>query len=520
MGNPSEETAHNSAMPLRFAGEKQFACVRSLLRSGAFNEPSICRHLKLSHFDQVLGLSRTEATLSEPSDRLGILIRLFLLREAVRIEEIRSVLPSEGLDALEALGLLTSDPADYHLLGCPVALYPVGDLFIVSDRWFSSESGSPAPPQDFVFPAITANTSQFLSCLPVTSCEHLLDLCAGTGVAALQGARHAKRAWATDITERSTRMAEFNRQLNGLENVTAVRGDLYEPVSSLKFDRIVAHPPYMPAPSTAQIFYDGGTDGEQITRRIVQELPQHLLPGGRLYCLTMGSDRQGGAFEWRIREWLGDMESEFDVGLVVRRLYSSGELALRWAVKTSSGPDGASAFKKALTGLSIETMVYGWVLIQRKAENRPNFTVRRQAGERCGREEVAWLLEWETAAVRPGALGRLGGALLDVNSSIEFRTIHRMKEGNILAENLTIHAGHPFEVDCKAQPWVPQFLSQCNGKSTASELHKFCIQNDLIDPQTPLEEFLKLLVVLISGGLLQAEDSQFPRLPGTSTTSP
>lgn len=517
MGNPTEKTDGDSGLPLRLAEDEQFAIARSLLRGSEFNEPRICQRLKLSHFDQVLGLSQAEAVLSEPSDRLGVLIRLFLLREALRIEELRPVLPAEGLEALQALGLLTSLPADRCLRVSPVALYPVGDLFVVSDRWFSPEGGSPTPPQDFVFPAITANTSQFLSCLPVTPCEHLLDICAGTGVAALWGARHAKRAWATDITERSTWMAEFNRKLNGLENVTALRGDLYEPVGDLKFDRIVAHPPYMPAPTAAQIFYDGGTDGEQITRRIVQGLPQHLLPGGRLYCLTMGSDREGRPFEGRIREWLGAAEAEFDVGLVVRKFYRPGELALRWAVKTTSGPDGASAFKKALTDLGIEAMAYGWMLIQRKAEDRKVFTIRRQAGARCGKEEIAGLLEWETAVVRPGVLGHLADAQPAVNPSVEFRSVHKLKEGNILQEELTVYTDHPFEASCKAQPWVPQFMTQCDGKATARELHKYCIQNELINSETPLEEFLKLLVVLISGGFLEVGSPLFPSFPSKKT---
>ncbi len=514
-----EAVVNDSPMPLQFGETRHFSRVRDLLRSAAFYEPAICQRLKLPQFDRVLGLTRENAALSDTRDCLNALIRLFLLRESLNLGEVRPLMPKVTLEALEALGLVSADPSDKDRVECPVALYPVGDLFIVSDRWFPPVGKPSTPPQDFVFPAITANTSQFLAGLPNSPCEHLVDLGSGTGVGALAAARYAKRAWAIDITERSTQMAEFNRRLNGLENVTVLCGDLYEPVGSLKFDRIVAHPPYMPAPRAAQIFYDGGTDGEQITRRVVQGLPQYLLPGGRLYCLTMGSDREALPFERRIRAWLGEKEQQFDIGLIVRRLYRPGELAIRWAVKTSSGPEGAGELTKALADLGIETMVYGWVVIQRKTDDRAAFTVRREAGEPCGREEIAWLLNWESAARRPGALELLAEAKLIANPAVEFCTVHKLREGELVAEPLNLHTGYPFDVNCKAQPWVPYLLAQCNGKSTARELHTYCREHEWIDAETPLEEFLKLLIVLISGGFLGAENPQFPRLPWGFTTT-
>ena len=145
---------------------------------------------------------------------------------------------------------------------------PSGRFFIVSDRWIAPDGKDFEAPDDFVYPAITPNTTDFLATLPVTPCDSFLELCSGTGAVALAASGYAKKSWAIDITERSTQMAEFNRLLNGLDNVTVLKGNLYEGVEDLKFDRIVAHPPYMPVLRPAQIFYDGGADGEQITRRM------------------------------------------------------------------------------------------------------------------------------------------------------------------------------------------------------------------------------------------------------------
>src|SRR5439155_22250135 len=116
--------------------------------------------------------------------------------------------------------------------------------------------------------------------------------------------------------------ADFNRRINGISNFVASAGDLYEPAGGLTFDRIVAHPPYVPVYRPQLIFDSGGQDGEQIVRRIIEGLPRYLRPGGRFTALTMGSDRgdsdQGRSdrdhpFEHRLREWLGSREAEFDV---------------------------------------------------------------------------------------------------------------------------------------------------------------------------------------------------------------
>ena len=108
-----------------------------------------------------------------------------------------------------------------------------------------------------------------------------------------------------DITERSTRFAEFNRLLNGVANATILQGDLYEPVRGLRFDRIVAHPPYVPAASEVDL--SGCRIGRRGHHARDRERPRgQPIPGGRLYCLSLGADHKGEALEHRVRRWLGD----------------------------------------------------------------------------------------------------------------------------------------------------------------------------------------------------------------------
>jgi methylase of polypeptide subunit release factors len=515
---------------LRLEPSSYFATLRDFLRRSEFNEPSICRRAGVVGLNDFLSDDRLRITPSGELDGLGALVRLFLVGEPLGVEALESVIPAGALEAMKALGLLIQDPADYPpplatlpnggrgpgvgraaIMWASVALYPVGRLFIVSDRWITPQGEVSAPPEDFVFPALTANTAQFIATLPWDACENFLELCSGTGVAAMAAAGRADHAWAVDITQRSTQMAEFNRLLNRIQNVTPIQGDLYECLGDLTFDRIVAHPPYMPVLNPTQAFYDGGVDGEQVTRRIVMGLRRRLRPGGRFYCLAQGSDRDGAPFELRVRAWLGEVEEEFDVLLIVRATQAPADAAMQYAVKSKGGGLAANQMRKALGDLHIQRMVYGWMVIQRREEARPVFTVRRSIGSHSGKDEIAWLLKWEAAAAKPGFIDLLAETRPVTVPSLKFHTIHRMKEGDLLPEEFSLQTEYPFSVDLRVQPWMGFLLPQCDGKLTVGQLLEFCKQHSFIRSETPLAEFAKLLMVFIANGFLEVEGFELPK---------
>jgi hypothetical protein len=238
-------------VPLRLGTDAEFAALRSVLAAAGYSEPAICQRLgiqKISQFQFVIERRKQQRPLPADPDALDLLIRLFLENDPVA-RATASTLP---LDIFTALGLLTAHTSDPDLLSGTVVLHPLCGLYIVSDRPGPVEGSAGRPPDDFVYPAMIPNTALFLDLIqPGPSapgpCDAFLDLCAGTGIAALVAASNgAAHAYSYDITERSTVFAEFNRRMNGLQNVSAAQGDLYQPAGDLTFDRIVAHPPYVP----------------------------------------------------------------------------------------------------------------------------------------------------------------------------------------------------------------------------------------------------------------------------------
>ena len=152
------ETAGASTMRLGLEPSPHFAVLRDFLRGSEFNEESICRRVGMAGLNEFLSNDRARVTLSGESDGLGFLIRLFLLGEPLGVKDLQSVIPARALEAMKDLGLLIEALADNARICASVALYPVGRLFIVSDRWSTPEGNAPDLPDDFVFPAITART--------------------------------------------------------------------------------------------------------------------------------------------------------------------------------------------------------------------------------------------------------------------------------------------------------------------------------------------------------------------------
>ncbi len=241
------------------ATPEQGAALRRLLSAHAFTTEEVCRRTAVSSIYDFRSIREGRTAGVALSDPLDLLIRLFMDVGLVERGTIDALLAPGERGLLEALGLIRAMGGGDDRWHATILLYPTESIWIASDLNASpTDTPTAVLEDDAVYPAITKNTRHFLASLPPTPCDTFLELCAGTGIAALLASRYARRTWATDITERATRFAGFNAVLNGIGNCTAVRSDLYAAVAGERFDRIVAHPPYMPSLQQKYIFRDGG----------------------------------------------------------------------------------------------------------------------------------------------------------------------------------------------------------------------------------------------------------------------
>jgi ribosomal protein L3 glutamine methyltransferase len=157
--------------------------------------------------------------------------------------------------------------------------------------------------------------------------ESVLDLCTGSGCLAVLAAGTFRNAAidAVDISRDALEVAARNVAEYGLEHrVTLHRGDLFGPIGDRRYDLIISNPPYVDAEGMAELprecraepklAFDGGADGLDMIRRILQEAEQHLTPEGALLCeIGRGRERLEAAFPQLPLLWLDSEESEGEV---------------------------------------------------------------------------------------------------------------------------------------------------------------------------------------------------------------
>ncbi len=157
--------------------------------------------------------------------------------------------------------------------------------------------------------------------------ESVLDLCTGSGCLAILAARAFPNAAidAVDMSRDALDVAARNVADYALaDRVTLHRGDLFQPVGDKRYDLIMSNPPYVDAQGMAELprecraepklAFDGGADGLDIIRRILQETGRHLTPEGGLLCeIGRGRDMLEAAFPQLPLLWLDTEESAGEV---------------------------------------------------------------------------------------------------------------------------------------------------------------------------------------------------------------
>jgi ribosomal protein L3 glutamine methyltransferase len=129
------------------------------------------------------------------------------------------------------------------------------------------------------------------------SIRSVLDLCTGSGCLAILASRNFPNAAidAVDISKDAIEVATRNVEDYGLQDrLKLYRGDLFKPLKGKRYDLIISNPPYVDAEGMAdlprecraepKLALDGGADGIDIVRRILDEAAAHLTPQGGLLC--------------------------------------------------------------------------------------------------------------------------------------------------------------------------------------------------------------------------------------------
>jgi ribosomal protein L3 glutamine methyltransferase len=159
------------------------------------------------------------------------------------------------------------------------------------------------------------------------SVERVLDLCTGSGCLAILASRNFPNATidAVDISKIALEVAAHNVGDYGLDHrLTLHRGDLFKPLGNARYDLIISNPPYVDAEGMAglprecraepKLAFDGGADGLDIVRRILDQAASHLTPQGGLLCeIGRGREALEAAYPQLPLLWLDTEDSQAEV---------------------------------------------------------------------------------------------------------------------------------------------------------------------------------------------------------------
>ncbi len=154
-----------------------------------------------------------------------------------------------------------------------------------------------------------------------------LDLCTGSGCVAIAFARH-RPGWSVtgvDVSNDALQVAEDNAlRVGNILGLAWLAGDLFEPLSPRRFDLITANPPYIPTATylaleatirefEPRLALDGGSDGLDVTRRIVRDAPEWLEHDAML-AVEIAFDQAQAVTELFQKSGFVDVDCERDYG--------------------------------------------------------------------------------------------------------------------------------------------------------------------------------------------------------------
>lgn len=249
--------------------------------------------------------------------------------------------------------------------------------------------------------------------------------------------------------------------------------DVYDGLGESRFDRIIAHPPYVPWTGDQEIYRHGGPDGEVVLRKLVEGLPRRLHPGGRCYLSAMGADTADGPLENRLREMLGDRGDEFDILVVEREILKPIEFILPWTEGEEMTFEEAWSLHEAFRERGIRRLVRCSIIFVHGGNAR---TLRLKAAAATQSSDIEAALE-----VRPKRRlewSQIREMKLRVRPDIRLEETSFLDHGDWRAGVRVLDAPGPFAFRTDCPEWVAEALPLLDGARTVREVVPETVDED------------------------------------------
>ncbi|MCU1672534.1 MAG: methyltransferase [Frankiales bacterium] len=223
------------------------------------------------------------------------------------------------------------------------------------------DAGRITDPQQVL--GVGAASMTLAAATPRRTVGRTLDLGAGSGVQALLAEDHSASVVATDRNPRAASYARLAAALNGTELDCRV-GNLLEPVAGERFDLVVSNPPFVISPGASYTYRDAGLAGDDVCRRLVQDLPGVLADDGVAVLLVNWLHLAGEDGDERVKGWV---PPGCDAWVVQRELAAPQDYVTAWLRDTDEGERFDALYEAWMDGLDrmrVEAVAFGVVALR------------------------------------------------------------------------------------------------------------------------------------------------------------
>lgn len=232
-----------------------------------------------------------EKQVTDPKLKARILLSYFLGKDKMYLvindnEEVESNIEKQFEEAIEKLGE-----------GYPVEYITCKKEFMGLEFFVDENVLIPQPDTEIL-------VEEAINLIKQERCSHVLDLCTGSGAIAISIASYTEnvKLLASDISNKALEVAKKNaNKLNMDDKVSFVQSNLFENLEKDSFDMIVTNPPYIKTKvidtldkevkKEPMLALDGGEDGLDFYKKIIEEAPNYLKQNGYL-CMEIGYDQK------------------------------------------------------------------------------------------------------------------------------------------------------------------------------------------------------------------------------------
>ncbi len=278
------------------------------------------------------------------------------------------------------------------------------------------------------------------------------------------------------------------------------------------------HPPFVPSSSDALIYRDSGRTGEDLTKRIVEGLPDHLRAGGWFCMVCSAWDSTDGLFEERMRVWLGERNDEFDIIFALHRELAPDVVARQLPeIRESADPAAIERWTRLFRDAGCTNSVYGAILMRRKsiaADNDvklPPITRRVHLGELTDGGSFKWAQRWYRWRQLREAAGDLAVAISAVkprlSPDLKLTVSHEVRDGSFAVADTVLESRWPFPAKSRVDAWMAQMFGQFDGRRTTREVYQDALQSLAVPASFQLENFAALVATMIERGHLLVDDA-------------